>query len=133
MPSFLNLVQLRKTKEEQMQFPRANTATRTVLISLVERGPMTIDDLMAIGQTPETKQRNRLVRVLASLCNAGCAIPSKDKFQATEDAIAYAEDLIEMQDKKPKLDFVAAPYFRIDTPELRGYTKRLYQNKRGYD
>lgn len=116
-----------------MQFPRANTATRTVLLSIVERGAMTIEDLIKIGQTPETKQRNRLQRVLSSLLNAGCLFKSGEKFRATDDAIAYAEDLIEMQEKKPKLNLVAPPYHRIDTPELTGYEKRLYQNKRGYE
>lgn len=116
-----------------MQFPRAKTATRTVLLSIVERGAMTIDELMEIGQIPETRQRNRLQRVLASLSNAGCVLQSGGKFRATEEAISYAEDLLEMQEKKPKLDLVAPPYHRIDTPELKGYEKRLYQNKRGYE
>ncbi len=118
-----------------MKFPKSNTGPRHVLLRIVQSSGLTLEEIMDLGISTETKQRNRVVRILQSLLNSQCIYAINGKYHATEDAVAYAEDLVEMESKKRKVEVVGAPYVRPfnQAPTLKGYTTSLYYGKRGYD
>lgn len=118
-----------------MKFPKARTGPRHVLLKIVEHGELSFDEIISFGISTETKQRNKVIRILASLTDAECIYVVKNKYRATEEAAAYAEDVMEMESAKPKTEIVGAPYVKEfwQAGELKGYAKIMYQNKRGYD
>ena len=116
-----------------MKFPRAKTSPFVILMNIIRNESMTIEELMKIGQTTETRQRNRVQRNLGSLISAQCIYVVNGRYRPTPDAEAYAADLIEIDEKKKSLDVVGPPYVRPFSDEMKNYQKTLYLGKRGYD
>jgi hypothetical protein len=101
--------------------------------SLTVNGEMTLEDLLVDKVFSLAGGNRRGIReAIKRLLAKNLITRTGNQYSIVEEAKGYVEDVMEIYEKMKPENVVQSPYRNIWTPEMNGYTKSLYANKRGY-
>lgn len=119
--------------KETMNLPYVETNMFKMLQALTASGDLSISEFSVDPAYLMAGGNKRTIReTVKRLIDRECVKKIGDRYRIEPKAKDYVEDVLEMKTQKPLENLVGSPYRNVWTPEISGYTKSLYANKRGY-